>query len=425
MLRVTALTAAIASVLASGAAFAENPVANKTPKGNLTNPNVSVVLDAYYQDGVRALGEHSEGFNLGHNELAISAAIDDKFYGKFTTVLETHDGSTELNIEEAFIQTLAMPAGFSIRGGRFLSDIGYLNPLHKHTDSFAERPIAYRAFLGNHYYDDGARLNWVAPTETYWVLGAEGFSGRPLTPETDHDHEHEEEHSSSKSKVPVFTAYTKIGGDIGESSSWRIGLNYLYNKNGARMLEEHHDEEMELDGEHDEHDHSHSAAYTGENMAVIDAVFKWAPGGNYKYNHLTLSGEYFQINDIVKKGHEEEHHEEEEHEEHGDEHHDEHGDNSKKNHKGWYASAVYQFTPSWSAGLRYGQVDAYEIHGDHLDKQQLKETDIALNWHPSHFSVVRFQYTHQKGTNFEGFNNDKVFTLQYVMTLGAHGAHQF
>ena len=76
----------------------------------LTNPAISAVLDGYYQTADRPMAERQEGFGLGETELALSANIDDMFYGKVTTIIENHDGDTEVELEEAFIQTLAMPA---------------------------------------------------------------------------------------------------------------------------------------------------------------------------------------------------------------------------------------------------------------------------------------------------------------------------
>ncbi|MCJ8301272.1 MAG: hypothetical protein MJH13_01035, partial [Shewanella sp.] len=163
--RVSCVAAACAFFTTS--AFAENPT--------LTNPAISAVLDGYYQNTERPMAERGEGFGLGHTEIAMSANIDDMFYGKLTAVIEMHDGETELGLEEGFIQTLAMPWGFSIRAGRFLSDVGYLNNQHVHTDAFSDRPAAYRAFLGSHYFDDGVRVNYVAPTDLYWTMGLESF----------------------------------------------------------------------------------------------------------------------------------------------------------------------------------------------------------------------------------------------------------
>jgi len=71
----------------------------------LSNPEIGIVLDGYYQDGQRNNSERGEGFGLGHTELNMSANIDDKFYGNLTTVIESHGDHTELLLEEAFVQT--------------------------------------------------------------------------------------------------------------------------------------------------------------------------------------------------------------------------------------------------------------------------------------------------------------------------------
>ena len=386
---------------------------------SLTNPNISAVLDGYYQSGDRGLEGRGEGFGLGETELAISANIDDMFYGKMTAILAVHDSDTEVELEEAFIQTMGIGAGFDIRAGRFLSDVGYLNNQHPHTDAFVDRPGAYRAFMGGHYFDDGVRLTYVAPTELFWTMGLEAFKGNKMraaevAEEHDEHDEHgiEEEHVERDYKtIGVYSAFTKLGGDIGASSSWQLGLSYLRNENGMGFIEEEHDDEPHIAEEHDHSGHNHNAAYTGENTYIADFVYKWAPNGNYKYQHLTLSGEYFRVTDIFSF-------EEHDHDILSTEKSDDY-------HQGWYVSGVYQFTPHWSAGLRYGEVDTHEVHGEHLDAQKLKETELSLAWHHSHFSTVRLQYTNQKGTNFDGFEDDNIITLQYVMALGAHGAHQF
>ncbi|QFU24600.1 hypothetical protein FM038_022315 [Shewanella eurypsychrophilus] len=394
---------AAACALFSTSAFADNPT--------LTNPAISAVLDGYYQNTERPMAERGEGFGLGHTELAMSANIDDMFYGKLTAVIEMHDGETELGLEEAFIQTLAMPGGFSIRAGRFLSDVGYLNNQHVHTDAFSDRPAAYRAFLGSHYFDDGVRVNYVAPTDLYWTMGLESFKGDNMRAAGGESDEHFEEHDDHAERdyknIGIYTAYTKIGGDIGHGS-WQAGLSYMRNENG-RMVEGEHEDHAALEAGHD--DHSHSATFTGENTYIADFVYKWAPNGNYKYQHLTVSGEYFKVTDFapLEDGHDT----------------DVHSADSVDDMQGWYLSGVYQLSPNWSTGVRYGETDVQELHGDHFDPQKLKETEVSLAWHHSHFSTVRLQYTNQQGTNYFGIEDDNVLTLQYVMTLGAHGAHQF
>ncbi len=226
--RITCVAAACA--LFSTSAFAQDP--------SLSNPAISAVLDGYYQNTERPMAERVEGFGLGHTELAMSANIDDMFYGKLTAVVEMHEGETELGLEEAFIQTLAMPGGFSVRAGRFLSDVGYLNNQHVHTDAFSDRPAAYRAFLGSHYFDDGVRLTYVAPTDIYWAMGIEAFKGDSMRAVDEHGEREFEE-------LGIYTAYTKLGGDIGANGSWQAGLSYMRNENGRMSADEH--------AEHEEH----------------------------------------------------------------------------------------------------------------------------------------------------------------------------
>ena len=389
-------TKVTAALILSGAlpllSFAQTPT--------LSNLTVSAVLDGYYQSEDRLMTERAKGFGLGETELAFSASIDDMFFGKLTTVFESHEGESEVNVEEAFIQTMALPNGFTVRAGRFLSDIGYLNNQHLHTDAFTSRPSAYRAFLGGHYFDDGLRVSYIAPTDLYWTMGAEVFSGDSLRAE---DESGEREFDSTG----VYTAFTKIGGDIGIESSWQLGASYLRNENGLLTPEEHDEEGEEA--------HAHSASYTGKNTFVADFVYKWAPNGNYKYQHLTLSAEYFRVSDFMVPDLDEEHLSAE---------HDEEG-SVKDYHQAWYVSGVYQFSPSWSAGLRYGKLNTQVLHEEHFDQQTLKETELSVAWHNSHFSTVRVEFSHQSNIGFDNAENDNVITLQYVMALGAHNAHQF
>ncbi|MCW7555441.1 hypothetical protein NX722_23010 [Endozoicomonas gorgoniicola] len=400
------------------------------------NPNYSLILDGHYKSEKSALSETDKGFGLGHVELSISSPVDDLFFGKLTAVLHSHDSKTDVETEEAFIQTLALPGGLSVRAGRFLSDFGYLNSQHTHTDSFTERPAVYRALLGSHYFDDGVRVSYLMPTDIYWNIGAEAFSGKKLRANNIKD----------PNSVGVYNFFTKIGGDFNHEHSWQIGFNYLRNENGTsprshpvehhahNLHQKHHDEEehhhhdhhehhekehhhkqhdanlQHSDGNHShhsnhhhDHHHCHKASYTGKDLYGVEAVWKWAPEGNYKYRHLSLSAEYLQARNIT--------------------------DNktiksSDDKHDGWYLSSVYQFAPQWATGIRYGEFNGLKLENDHHHKNSLQETELMLSWSHSHFSTIRLQWTHQKGKGLEHIN-DNIITLQYVMSLGAHDAHQF
>ena len=125
--------ASLMLVALSNVAFAQS--AGKI-SGNEFNPAISLILDAQYTDidnselelpGFQLGGEAGlpdNGFSLGHNELTISANIDDKFYGLTNIAIVYEDGDTVVELEEAYIETLKLGAGFTVKGGGFYSGIG-------------------------------------------------------------------------------------------------------------------------------------------------------------------------------------------------------------------------------------------------------------------------------------------------------------
>jgi len=166
---------------------AESTTASTSAAGaNAFNPAISIILNGQYahhslnpDDYARAgfplageAGPGAQGLSLGESEISLSANVDEKFYGQLTLAAASEDGHDELGIEEAFVDTTALPTGFTLRAGRFFSNIGYLNSHHAHTDKFSDRPLAYQAFLGAQYSDDGLQLRWVAPTERLTGLRA-------------------------------------------------------------------------------------------------------------------------------------------------------------------------------------------------------------------------------------------------------------
>ena len=342
------------------------------------NPDISVVLDALYIDSAYALGHGGPGFVPGHNELSLSSPIDDMFHGRLTTVLESHEGETEVALEEAFVETSGLGYGLSIKAGRFLSSIGYLNGQHTHSDRFSTRPAVYRALLGSHYFDDGLQLALTLPTDFYWRVTAEALQGSQV---------------SSEDSIGLYTFSTKLGGDISVSQSWQAGVSYMNNRSPS-VEEDDHD-----DDDHDHAGHSHGLSYYGENMYVADVVWKWAPKGNNRQQQVSLSAEYFFVDNLNEFA------------------------RDSDNHEGWYASAVWQFSPQWSTGIRYGELDVQQPHGDHFHGQTLEESDWMISYTHSHFSTIRLQYMHQSGEGFSDINDTVL--LQYVMSFGEHGAHEF
>jgi hypothetical protein len=73
------------------------------------------------------VGPPRRGLSLAETELVVGGNIDPYFSGKLVAALTPED---EIEVEEAFFQTLALGRGFTLKGGRFLSGIGYQNEIH-------------------------------------------------------------------------------------------------------------------------------------------------------------------------------------------------------------------------------------------------------------------------------------------------------
>ena len=94
---------------------------------------------------------------------------------------------------------------------------------------------------------------------------------------------------------------------------------------------------------------------------------------------------------------------------------------------GWYAQAVYQFMPQWRAGYRYDRLDSGSASVDTtlfpiLAPYNPKKHTAMVDWSPSEFSRVRLQLARDYSRQNEP---DNQLFLQYILSLGAHGAHTF
>jgi hypothetical protein len=355
--------------------------------GNAFNPAMAVILDGQYahhsvnpDDYVRAgfplagdAGPGTQGLSLGESEISLSANIDEKFSGQLTVSVSSEKGQDTFGIEEAFIDALALPAGFTLRAGRFFSDIGYLNSHHAHTDKFSDRPLPYQAFLGGQYGDDGIQVRWVAPTDLFVELGGEVFDGQ-----------HYPSGGGAHDGAGVTTLFAHAGGDIGVETSWLAGMSMLHTKTQGGE-----------DG------------FTGnETLYVGDVTWKWAPQGNTKDGGITLRSEYF-VED--RDG---------QFQDQASELPDQQWAGMRR---GVYIEGVYRINRTWETGYRYDQLWSANS-GPFASSFDPYRHSLMLTWRNSEFSLVRLQVSRDYPNPFDV---DNAVTLQIQTALGAHGAHKF
>ena len=189
----TILSAALAAT-----AFCVSPF-SKAESGNETsfNPKISVILDGvYYSDnkdgnGIEHIeemsgilgshghgedehghGELERGFNIREAELTLSGTVDPHLDAWMTVAFS--NGETE--IEEAYVETRALPSGWKIKAGKFLSGIGYHNEQHLHSWSFSDQTLAHQTFFGDHgLVDSGLQVTYLPATPFYTLVGVALF----------------------------------------------------------------------------------------------------------------------------------------------------------------------------------------------------------------------------------------------------------
>ena len=417
--------AAEASVQAQQAASARPPAT-----ANSFNPEIALILNGTYtkqsQDPasynetpnprsyhihgfVPSLGETApprKGFGLGESELTISANVDPHWRAQLTAALAPEGGA---EVEEAFIQSLGFDNGFTLKAGRFLSGVGYLNPRHAHTWDFADAPLAYKAFFANQLRSDGVQLKWVAPTDLFVELGGEAASGGAF-PSTD----------KNRSGTTLGTLFARVGGDIGISQSWRAGLSALATDPRDRTW-----------NDVDSTDTTVENRFSGKSrMSIADFVWKWAPAGNAKERSLTVQGEYFRRHETGSMTYDA----------NSDSVGTQTGDYSS-NQSGGYVQSVYQFQPRWRVGYRYDRLDSGTTRLGLVDSGALTAADfpllsahrptrhtVMMDYATSEFARFRVQFARDKSRFDFGQGRalpDNQIWLQYVVSLGAHGAHKY
>src|SRR5256712_6960799 len=109
------------------------------------------------------------GFNARNIELAFDGAVDPYFEGFANIVFKLdNDNQTEVEVEEAFLQTTSLPFNLQLKGGQFFAGFGRINPTHPHTWDFADTPLVNGLFLGpDGLRGVGAQTSWTLPLPWY------------------------------------------------------------------------------------------------------------------------------------------------------------------------------------------------------------------------------------------------------------------
>ena len=379
---------------------------------NAFNPAISLILGGQFSNlqrdpstyqiggfipGGDEVGPGSRSFSLGESELTVSASIDPYLSGYFVMSVSSENN---VAVEEGYVQNTGTIPGVTVKLGRMLSGFGYLNEIHAHAWDFVDVPLVHQAFFGGQLKEDGIQARWLAPTPVLVELGFETGRGSAF-PGSDRD----------KNGVNSAMVFAHVGDDVGISNSYRVGASYRATKAEDRTFDDADSLGAPV-----------TNAFTGDSkMWGLDFVWKWSPNGNTVNRNLKFQAEYmhrtedgslaFNTLGASPSG------------------------SYSSSQSGWYMQGVYQFMPRWRVGLRYeelrsgnpenGLVNSGALTAadfPRLAENDPKRSTAMIDFSPSEFSRFRLQFARDEARFNEADN--QIF-LQYIMSLGAHGAHKF
>src|SRR5437867_945554 len=346
------------------------------------------------------VGDHDpqqRGFNARNTELAFDGAVDPYFEGFANIVFKLdNDNETEVEVEEAFMQTTSLPYNLQLKGGQFFAAFGRLNPTHPHTWDFADTPLVNGLFLGpDGLRGVGAQGSWTLPLPWYSQLivasqngrGSTGFSFRNpgdngmffdrIT--TDREARGLQDFvwiPRFENSVNLSDTQTVLAGVSGAFGSNETGANSRTQIYGADLL------------------YKWKSARAEAGFPFV----KWQTEFMYRrFEAGHGANDSFPVAETF---------------------HD----------WGLYSQVLWGFKKGWVVGVRgdYVHMQNSEFTDD-LDRQTRSRISANLTWYPTEFSKLRLQYNHDfLESNFflSDRQVDSVF-LQFEFILGAHGAHKF
>lgn len=346
------------------------------------------------------LGGHDpdeRGFSLRNAEIAFDGAVDPYFKGFANTVLLLDErGDTEIELEEAFLQTTALPANLQLKAGQFFGGFGRQNQQHPHAWAFVDQPIILnRAFGPDGLRNPGAQLSWLAPLPFFTELSLGVFNG---VGETAYSFRNAGENDGTG--VDRFAGRATLDRELRGVGD----LLFVPRLSTSFDLTE---EQTIVAGASAAFGPNDTGPRTRTQIYGLDWYWKWkSPRARAGFPFVAWQTEALYrrfeagadagvpLNAEVLRDY------------------------------GLYSQLLWGFRPRWTAGLRGEWATGNNTLIDGIDVGRGDRTRLspALTWYPTEFSKIRVQYNYDQGQHFA---DEHSVWVQLEFLLGAHGAHQF
>lgn len=340
------------------------------------------------------LGGHDpsrRGFTLQNLELTIGGVVDPYVRADTHIVyLITKEGKTAVEVEEAYLTTLALPHGLQFIGGQFFTRVGRINSIHPHAWNFADQPvITSRLFGPDGLRNSGLQLSWLARLPVYLEFigsvqnaGGETAASFLSTPETTIGGRAMTAREVERLEDLLYLARIKSAWSPSETVEVVMGASGLFGPNATGPA-------------------------TRTSIAGLDLYGKWRPvnaEGGWPFVAVQVEGLWRGYEaakatagaDVLAA--------------------------ETLSDRGVYASGMWGFTRRWVAATRVDYADGNSPADPLRDRRWRFSPN--LTFYPSEFSKWRLQYNLDLAEHRGDRALHAVF-LQFEFLIGTHGAHQF
>ena len=338
------------------------------------NPDISAIGDFIGAAGNPA-NRYTPSLEMHESELGFQAIIDPYARGDFFLSF----GEQGVTLEEGYITFTSLPGAFQLRAGKMRAAFGIVNTLHNHVLPWVDRPLVNQNLVaGEDGIDDaGLSLSRIipAPGQIFLEGTAQVFRG-------DTEGVFHAARRSNLSTVEHLRAYR----DISESTNIALGGSFS---------------------------RGHSPFVDAENQLYgVDATVRWKPLRRAIYRSFVGRSEFVWARMANLGG-------------------------STSTPFGYYVSGDYQFGRRWFLGGRFDRSQRGLCQPTNPLTQTPAACDtvtgigpliqdsggsVLLTYWPSEFSQIRGQL---KRTRYGQGLEANEFLLQFIFSLGAHGAHPF
>ena len=344
------------------------------------------------------LGGHDplqRGFTVQNLETTFQGQVDPYFRGQAAIVFQIDpEGETGVEVEEAYLESVALPANLQLRAGQYFTEFGRLNSTHPHTWDFVDVPLVNGRFLGGDgLRNPGARLSWLVPTPFYseFFLSVQNSQGETAHSfRSDHEGDLFFGRPSTETRVKGF-------GDLLYAPRYAVSMDL-------------NDENTVLMGGSAALGPNSSGSSADTQIYGVDLFYKWKPRTQSKgWPFVTWQTEWMyrryeagafagdvnnppQPSEVLRDW-------------------------------GLYSQISYGFRRGWVGSLRGDFVTGDEASFEpDPDRDRRWRISPALTYYPTEFSKVRLQYNLDDRKE-EGI--DHSIWIQFEFLLGSHAAHKF